>query len=116
MRRPCPGADKETFRQMPKPPKDVASAHSAGKPSARAERWLPRAMLSGMLALVLGLLMSMGSYYIYRHEQAFQIRLDDIETKALARLDQSLQEEDSHLTNDLNETRNGVEPDLVLKL
>ena len=101
---------------MPKPPKDVASAHSAGKPSARAERWLPRAMLSGMLALVLGLLMSMGSYYIYRHEQAYQIRIDDIETQALARLDQSLQEEVSHLTNDLNERRNGFEPDLALQL
>ncbi|MCZ4305151.1 EAL domain-containing protein [Zoogloeaceae bacterium G21618-S1] len=101
---------------MSKPPKGVVSAHSAGKSSARAERWLPRVMLGGMLALVLGLLMSMGSYYIYRHEQAFQIRIDDIETQALARLEQSLQEEVSHLTNNLNERRNGFEPDLALQL
>ncbi|TVT46436.1 MAG: EAL domain-containing protein [Denitromonas halophila] len=116
MRRPCPGANKETHRPMSEPSTDAASARTAGKSSARAERWLPRVMLGGMLALVLGLLVSMGSYYIYRHEQNFQVRINDIKTQAFARLEQSLQEEIRHLATSLDERREGFEHNLATQL
>ncbi len=101
---------------MSEPSTPAASADTTGIPSARAERWLPRVMLTGMLALVLGLLVSMGSYYIYRHEQAFQARIDDIDTQAFSRLEQSLKEEVTHLAKNLDERRNAFESDLAIQL
>ena len=105
-----------TPRQTPVRPSSVATSPSPDEVSTRAERWLPRVMLSAMLALILVLLVSMGSYYIYRHEQAFQARAADIESQARDRLEQSLQEEVSYLIQSLNDHRATFDTSLSTQL
>ena len=92
------------------------ASSSLAESAARIERWLPRLMLTAMLALVMVLLVSMGGYYVYRHEQAFQSRAADIEKQAFARLEQSLQEEVSYLTKNLDEHRDTFDARLSARL
>ncbi|KAA3650872.1 MAG: EAL domain-containing protein [Proteobacteria bacterium] len=103
-------------RQTPVRPSSAPASAPPEDSTARVERWLPRVMLSAMLALILVLLVSMGSYYIYRHEQAFQARAADIEAQAYARLEQSLQDEVSYLNKTLNDHRATFDTTLASQL
>ncbi|MBT0961244.1 EAL domain-containing protein [Denitromonas iodatirespirans] len=107
--RPSPVRSSIPAQRVAAPPLQPESA-------TRAERWLPRLMLGAMLALVLVLLVSMGSYYIYRHEQAFESRAADIEKHAFARLEQSLHEEVAYLGKSLKEHRESFDTRLAARL
>jgi len=80
------------------------------------ERWLPRVILGGMLTLVLGLMIGMGSYYVYRYQQTLAQQTADIESRALAESENLLRGEVNKMAKSLREQRANFEATLQAQL
>ncbi len=78
--------------------------------------WLPRTILGGMLAIVLGLMIGMGSYYVYRHKQTFAQQTADIQARAVSERERALRAEVNQLTSALRNRRANLAPTLRAKL
>jgi diguanylate cyclase (GGDEF)-like protein/PAS domain S-box-containing protein len=87
-------------RSTPPPPPTWLDRNGQG-----IERWLPRIILGGMLTLVLGLVIGMSTYYVYRYQQTLAEQTADIEARALVDSENALRGEINRLTRSLREQR-----------
>ncbi len=82
----------------------------------RTDHWLPRIILSGMLALILFLLIGMGGYFIYRDHVAAEARTASIAADALNAQQERLQSETARLSRRLANQRATLLPTLRAQL
>jgi len=69
------------------------------------ERWLPRVILGGMMTLVLSLVIGMGAYYVYRHQQATTDQIAQIAERAVGDRERLLANEIAFLAQQLKADR-----------
>ena len=85
-------------------------------PQHQSDHWLPRIILSGMLALILILLVGMGGYFIYRDHRVFEAKRDEIAAHALSEQEAVLSSETARLGRRIAAHRKNFLPTLRERL
>ncbi|WP_321573666.1 bifunctional diguanylate cyclase/phosphodiesterase [Nitrogeniibacter aestuarii] len=97
---------------MRQPPESPPRAAWQTDSTTGIERWLPRVILGGMMTLVLSLVIGMGAYYVYRHQQATSDQIREIAERAIANRERLLAGEIDYLSQELKTHRARFATDL----
>ncbi|MCB1961301.1 MAG: cache domain-containing protein, partial [Rhodocyclaceae bacterium] len=100
--------------EAPSPARSPTDPHASNP--VDVGHWLPRAVLAGMLALILVLLLGTGGYFIYRHEHAFETKAVELEARARSEQESLLAGEVNRLTAALQTQRTGFTESMQMRL